>query len=154
MGRRIPKLVWIVAIAMVAVAAGAAHNELLGPVIRADPIRADDPLTVRFVVFNPAFAITLHNVDMTCLPLSLSGHGRDGRTWNARGEDFPLNVDVDVGPRMRFEYTCPIANTGFAGPVARVTAKIAIAYTRFGHRAQAMSGMLTWDSASRVWVGH
>jgi len=153
MGRRIPKLAWLAAIVVIAVIAGAAHNELLGPVIRADPIPADDPLTIRFVLFNPAFTVTLRNVDMTCLPQSLSGYAKDGRAWIARGENFPLNVDLDVGPRMRYEYTCPINDAGFAGPVRRVTAKIAIAYTRFGRRAHAMSGMLTWDSASRVWVG-
>jgi hypothetical protein len=139
-------------VVLIAIAAGAIHNELLGPVIRADPIRADDPLTIRFVLFNPAFTVALRNVDMSCVPLSLSGHGKDGRAWTAHGQSFPLNVDIDVGPRAAFEYTCPIKDTGFPGAVTNVTAQIAMRYTRFGRRDQAVSGILAWDSASRVWT--
>jgi hypothetical protein len=139
-------------VVLIAIAAGAIHNELLGPVIRADPIRADDPLTIRFVLFNPAFTVALKNVDMACVPLSLSGHGKDGHAWTAHGQSFPLNVDIDVGPRMAFEYTCPIKDTGFPGAVTNVTAEIAMRYTRFGRRNQATSGALAWDSTSRVWT--
>jgi hypothetical protein len=139
-------------VVLIAIAAGAIHNELLGPVIRADPIRADDPLTIRFVLFNPAFTVALRNVDMSCVPLSLSGHGKDGRAWTAHGQSFPLNVDIDVGPRAAFEYTCPIKDTGFPGAVTNVTAQIAMRYTRFGRRDQAVSGILAWDSTSRVWT--
>jgi hypothetical protein len=136
----------------IAIAAGAIHNELLGPVFRADPIRADDPLTIRFAIFNPAFTVTLRNVDMNCVPLSLSGHGKDGRAWTAHGQVFPLNVDIDIGPRAAFEYTCPIKASGFPGVVTDVTAQIAIRYTRLGRRDRAVSGALAWDSASRVWT--
>jgi hypothetical protein len=146
------KRILLVAAAFLLIAAGAVHNELLGPVIHADPIRADDPLTIRFVLFNPAFTATLRNVDMICVPQSLSGHGKDGRAWTAHAQPFPLNVDIDVGPRMAFEYTCPIEDTGFPGVVTNVTAQIAIRYTRFGRREQAMSGTLAWDSVSRVWT--
>ena len=146
------KRILLVAAAFLLIAAGAVHNELLGPVIRADPIRADDPLTIRFVLFNPAFTVTLRNVDLNCVPLSLSGRGKDGRAWTAHGQSFPLNVDVDIGPRAAFEYTCPIKDTGFPGAVTHVTAEIATRYTRFGRRDQAVSGMLAWDSASRVWT--
>jgi hypothetical protein len=139
-------------VVLIAIAAGAIHNELLGPVIRADPIRADDPLTIRFVLFNPAFTVALKNVDMACVPLSLSGHGKDGQAWTAHGQSFPLNVDIDVGPRAAFEYTCPIKDTGFPGAVTNVTAEIAMRYTRFGRRDQAVSGILAWDSTSRVWT--
>ncbi|HEX4371002.1 MAG TPA: hypothetical protein VH019_06620 [Rhizomicrobium sp.] len=137
---------------VIALAAGAIHNELLGPVIHADPIRADDPLTIRFVLFNPAFTVTLRNVDMNCVPLSLNGRGKDGRAWTAHGQPFPLNVDIDIGPRAAFEYTCPIQDSGFPGAVTTVMAQIAIRYTRFGRRDQATSGTLAWDSASRVWT--
>src|ERR1700744_2077918 len=99
------KRILLVAAAFLLIAGGAIHNELLGPVIHADPIRADDPLTIRFVLFNPAFTVTLKNVDMTCVPLSLSGRSKDGRAWTARGQSFPLNMDVDVLPRGAFEYT-------------------------------------------------
>jgi hypothetical protein len=136
---------------VVALAAGAVHNELLGPVIHADPIRANDPLTIRFVLFNPAFTVTLRNVDMSCVPLSLNGHGKNG-AWTAHGQPFPLDMDIDIGPRMAFEYTCPIEDTGFPGAVTNVTAQIAIRYTRFGRRDRAMSSTLAWDSASRVWT--
>jgi len=136
---------------VIAIAAGAVHNELLGPVIRAVPIRADDPLTIRFAIFNPAFTVTLKNVDMSCVPLSLNGHGKNG-AWTARAQNFPLNMDIDIGPRMAFEYTCPIKATDLPGPVDSVTAQIAIRYTRFGHRDRAVSGALAWDSASRVWT--
>jgi hypothetical protein len=139
-------------VVLITIAAGAIHNELLGPEIRADPIRADDPLTIRFVLFNPAFTVALKNVDMACVPLSLNGHGKDGRAWTAHGQTFPLNVDIDVGPRAAFEYTCPIKDTGFPGAATNVTAQIAIRYTRFGHRDEAISGTLAWDSASRVWM--
>ena len=142
----------LAAAAVLAIAAGAVHNELLGPVIHADPIRADDPLTIRFVLFNPAFTVTLRNVDMNCVPLSIGGHGKDGRAWTAHGQVFPLNVDIDIGPRAAFEYTCPIKDTGFPGAVTNVTAEIAIRYTRFGRRDQATSQPLAWDSASRVWT--
>jgi len=138
-------------VVLIAIAAGAIHNELLGPVIRADPIRADDPLTIRFVLFNPAFTVTLKNVDMNCVPLSLSGHGKNGHAWTAHGQSFPLNVDIDVGPRAAFEYTCPI-KSAIEGSVDNVRAQIAIRYTRFGRRDQAVSGALIWDSASRVWT--
>jgi hypothetical protein len=146
------KRILLVAAAFLLIAAGAIHNELLGPVIHADPIRADDPLTIRFVLFNPAFTVALKNVDMNCLPLSLGGHGKDGRAWTAHGQPFPLNVDIDVSPRAAFEYTCPIKDTGFPGAVTNVTAQIAIRYTRFEHRDRAVSGPLAWDSASRVWT--
>jgi hypothetical protein len=145
------KRILLVAAAFLLIAAGAVHNELLGPVIHADPIRADDPLTIRFVLFNPAFTVSLRNVDMNCVPLSLSGH-KDGQAWTAHGQVFPLNVDIDVGPRAAFEYTCPIKDTGFPSRVTNVTAEITIRYTRFGRRDQAVSGILAWDSASRVWT--
>jgi hypothetical protein len=151
-GKQYRKRIIFAAAIVIALAAGAVHNELLGPVIRADPIRADDPLTIRFVLFNPAFTATLKNVDMSCVPRSLSGHGKDGRAWTAHAQPFPLNVDIDVGPRAAFEYTCPIKDTGFPGTVTNVTAEIAIRYTRFGRRDQAVSGILAWDSASRVWA--
>ena len=138
--------------ALLILGAGAVRNELLGPVIRAVPIAAPDPLTIRFAVFNPAFKVTVKNLDMVCRPLALSGHGPDGKSWTAHGQDFPLNVDIDVGPRMAFEYTCPIKDTGFAGPVDRVNARIALRYTRFGRSRQAISDMLSWDRASRVWT--
>jgi len=146
------KRILLVAAAFLLVAGGAIHNELLGPVIRADPIRADDPLTIRFAIFNPAFTVTLRNVDMNCVPLSLSGHDKDGRAWTARGQPFPLNVDIDIGPRMAFEYTCPIKSGPLPGAVDNVTAQIAIRYTRLGRRDQTVSGALAWDSASRVWT--
>jgi hypothetical protein len=146
------KRILLVAAAFLVIAGGAVHNELLGPAIHADPIRADDPLTIRFVLFNPAFTVTLKNVDMNCVPLSLSGHGKDGHAWTAPGQSFPLNVDIDVGPRMAFEYTCPIKAADLPGPVNNVTARIAIRYTRFGRRDQDLSSTLAWDSASRVWT--
>lgn len=146
------KRILLIAAAFLLIAAGAVHNELLGPVINADPIRVDDPLTIRFVLFNPAFTVTLKNVDMACVPLSLSGHGKDGHAWTAHGQSFPLNVDIDVGPRAAFEYTCPIKDTGFPGAVTSVTAEIALRYTRFGRREAATSPMLAWDTASRVWT--
>lgn len=137
---------------VIVVAAGAIHNELLGPVIRAVPIRANDPLTIRFAIFNPAFTVTLRNVDMTCVPQILTGHGKDGHAWKAPGQAFPLDVDLDVPPRMAFEYTCPILDTGFPGPVDAVSARIAIRYTRLGQRNQAMSRTLHWNGSSRVWT--
>ena len=155
-----PKQNWkryiLAAAVVIVVAAGAIHNELLGPVIRADPIRADDPLTIRFVLFNPAFTVTLRNVDMNCVPLSLDGRGKSGHPWTARAQNFPLDVDIDIGPRMAFEYTCPIKSGPLPGAVDNVTAQIAIRYTRFGRRGQAISSTLAWDSASRVWTvaGH
>jgi hypothetical protein len=145
------KAILLVAAAFILLAGGAIHNEFLGPVIRADPIRADDPLTIRFVLFNPAFTVALKNVDMICVPLSLKGHGKDGRAWTAQGQAFPLNMDIDVGPRMRFEYTCPITAT-LPGQPDSVTAQIAVRYTRLGRRSHALSGTLAWDSASRVWT--
>ncbi|HUO01703.1 MAG TPA: hypothetical protein VMU31_02915 [Rhizomicrobium sp.] len=137
---------------LILVAAGAVHNELLGPVIRAVPIRADDPLTVRFAVFNPAFTVTLKNVDMTCMPLTLAGRGRNGQAWTAQGRPFPLNVDLDVGPRQAFEYTCPIDTAASPDSLDHVTADIAVRYTRFGRRERMISGTLNWGSASRVWT--
>jgi hypothetical protein len=89
------KRILLVVAAFLLIAGGAVHNELLGPVIRADPIRADDPLTIRFAIFNPAFTVTLRNVDMSCVPLDLSGHGKDGHAWAARAQPFPLNMDID-----------------------------------------------------------
>jgi hypothetical protein len=145
------RAILLAAAAFVLLAGGAIHNELLGPVIRADPIRADDPLTIRFVLFNPAFTVTLKNVDMTCVPLSLKGHGKDGRAWTAQGQPFPLDVDIDVGPRMAFEYTCPITATA-PGAIDSVTAQIAVRFSRLGRRDQTVSGTLAWDSASRVWT--
>jgi hypothetical protein len=146
------KRILLVVAAFLLIAGGAVHNELLGPVIHAVPIRADDPLTIRFAIFNPAFTVTLKNVDMSCVPLSLQGRGKDDHAWMARAQPFPLNMDIDIGPRMAFEYTCPIKDAGFPGAVTSVTAEIAIRYTRFGRREQATSGTLAWDSASRVWT--
>jgi hypothetical protein len=151
MGRH-RKIYLVAGLVAAMIVAGAIHNELLGPVIRADPIRADDPLTIRFAVFNPAFTLTLRNVDMTCLPQALIGHGKDGHAWKAPGQAFPLNVDLDVPPRMAFEYTCPIQDTGFPGPVDTASARIAIRYTRLGQRHQAISRTLDWDASSRVWT--
>lgn len=142
----------LVAAALVALAGGAIHNELLGPVIRAVPIRADDPLTIRFAVFNPAFTVTLRNVDMICEPQSLMGRRKNGGSWKAQGQAFPLDVNLDIPPRMAFEYTCPIDDTGFPGPVDTVNARIALRYTRFGVRERAMSRSLDWNSTSRVWT--
>ena len=152
MGRRIPKFVWIVAIAALVMLAGAVRNELLGPRIRAVPIRNDDPFTIRFAIFNPAFALTFRNVDMTCQPLRIEGHDKEGRAWEAAAAPFPLNVDIDLRPRMAFEYTCPVTSSAAPQAVTRVEAQIAIRYTRFGHRAQAMPATLAWDSASRAWT--
>ena len=152
MGRRIPKLAWIAGIAVLVMLAGAVRNELLGPRIRAFPIRTDDPFTIRFGIFNPAFTLTFRDIDMTCLPLRIEGHGKDGRAWDATGQPFPLNVSVDLGPRMAYEYTCPIKSSAAPGRVTHVEAKIAIRYTRFGHRAQSMSGALDWDSGTRAWT--
>jgi hypothetical protein len=146
------KRILLVVAAFLLIAGGAVHNELLGPVIHAVPIRADDPLTIRFAIFNPAFTVTLKNVDMSCVPLNLSGHGKDGHAWAARAQPFPLNMDIDIGPRMAFEYTCPIKAAALPGSPDNVTAQIAIRYTRFGRRDQAISGTLAWDSASRVWT--
>lgn len=137
--------------ALIAVVAGAVHNELLGPRIRAVPIRADDPMTVRFAIFNPAFTVTLKDVDMTCVPLTIQGHGKDGRAWTAKGQPFPLDVDIDLGPRMAFEYTCPI-NDNVSGKVDKMEVQVAVRYTRFGRRNQKLSQSLAWDSASRVWT--
>jgi hypothetical protein len=138
--------------ALLILGAGAVGNELLGPVIRAVPIAAPDPLTICFAVFNPAFTVTLKNLDMVCRPLRLEGRDRNGKSWTARGQDFPLNVDIDVGPRMAFEYTCPIKDTGFTGTVDRVNARIALHYTRFGRSQQAISDTLSWDRISRTWT--
>lgn len=141
----------IVLAALIAIAAGAVHNEMLGPRVRADPIRADDPLTMRFAIFNPAFTVSLKNIDMTCVPLSIEGHDRSGHAWTAKAQSFPLDVDIDLGPRMAFEYTCPLAATP-ARQIDRVRAQVAVRYTRFGHRDETVSGTLAWDAASRVWT--
>ena len=50
-------------------------------------------LTIRFAVFNPAFTVTLKNIDMTCMPLALDGHSKDGRSWTAKSANFPLNME-------------------------------------------------------------
>ena len=142
----------VIAAFLVLAAAGAVRNELLGAVIRAVPTRADDPLlTIRFAVFNPAFTVTLRDVDMTCIPLSLSGHDKAGHAWTMKAAPFPLNVNMDVGPRMAFEYTCPI-EVKTPAPPQSVTVEIDTRFTRFGRRQRGASGMLAWDSASRVWT--
>lgn len=141
----------LVAAVLILIVAGAIHNEFLGPVIRAVPVRADDPLTIRFAIFNPAFTVTLKNVDMICVPLALKGHDKNGQAWTAKGASFPLDMDLDIGPRMAFEYTCPI-KAALSGAPDTVTARIATHYTRFGRREESVSGTLAWDSASRVWT--
>jgi hypothetical protein len=150
MGYGFRKIYWLAIIVVIAV--GAVRNELLGPRIHAVPRRNDDPFTIRFAVFNPAFTLTFRDLDMTCLPLRIEGHGKDGRAWNAAGQPFPLNVNVDLGPRMAYEYTCPIKSKASPEAVNRVEAQIATRYTRFGHRAQATPATLDWDSASRAWT--
>ena len=152
MGVRIPKIVWLAAIAVLVMLGGAVRNELLGPGIRAFPIRTDDPFTIRFGIVNPAFTLTFRDVDMTCLPLRIEGKSKDGRVWEATGQPFPLNVSVDLGPRMAYYYTCPIKSSAQPALVSHVEVKIAIRYTRFGHRAQSMSNMLDWDSGTRAWT--
>ena len=133
--------------ASIAVASGAVRNELLGPRIRAVPLPSADPFTLRFAVFNPAFTVLLKNIDMTCVPLDVQGRG-----WTADAPSFALDVDIDLGPRAEFEYTCPIKSSDAKGPVNRVEAKVAVQYTRFGQRKRAVSGTLAWDAASRVWT--
>ncbi|HKD47976.1 MAG TPA: hypothetical protein VKB67_09835 [Rhizomicrobium sp.] len=147
MGKRHGFWKLVAAAAVIAVAGGAVHNELLGPRVRSVALPSADPFTLRFAVFNPAFTVTLKNIDMACIPLGVYGNG-----WMAKAQPFPLNVDIDLGPRAEFEYTCPIASSNVKGPVKRVEAKVAIQYARFGQRRRAMSGTLAWDSASRVWT--
>ncbi|HWF63552.1 MAG TPA: hypothetical protein VN685_02950 [Rhizomicrobium sp.] len=152
MGYGFRKIHWLAIIAVIAVAAGAVRNELLGPRIHAVPRRNDDPFTIRFAVFNPAFTLTFRDIDMTCLPRRIEGHGKDGRAWDAAGQPFPLNVSIDLAPRMAYEYTCPIKSSASPQQVSRVEVQIITRYTRFGHRAQAKPVTLDWDSASRAWT--
>jgi hypothetical protein len=150
-GRKFRATYGLAAIAAIAVMAGAVRNELLGPRIRAVPLASADPFTLRFEVSNPAFTVSVKDIDMTCLPLTIAGHDGEGRAWTAKGEPFPLDMDVDLGPRMAFEYTCPFKSSA-KDRVDQVEAKVAVRYTRFGRREQAMSGTLAWDSATRVWT--
>jgi hypothetical protein len=105
---------------------------------------------LRFAIVNTAFTVTAKDVDITCLPARLEGHGADGRRWTAQGMAFPLNVAIDLPPRASFEYTCPIETT--AGPPDKVEADIEVRYTRFGRRAQFRAGPMSWDASSRVWM--
>src|SRR5581483_656727 len=135
MERGFSKIAWIATIAALVMLAGAIRNELLGPRIRAFPIRTDDPFTIRFAVFNPAFLLTFRDIDMTCRPLRLEGHGKDGRAWTATAKSFPLNVGIDLGPRMAYDYTCPIETGIPPEQVNHVEVQIATRYSRFDGRA-------------------
>jgi hypothetical protein len=136
--------------ALAIIAAGAIRNELLGPLIRPVPVMSNDPLTLPFTVFNPAFLVTLKDIDMTCENFRLLG--RAPSPWSAGAEPFPLDVDIDLGPRMAFEYTCPIKSRGIKRAVDKVDARVGVRYTRFGRREKNQSAILTWDSISKVWT--
>jgi hypothetical protein len=130
---------------------GALYNEARPPAIHAISMPHDDPGTLRFVISNPAFTITVKDVDLTCVPLESQTHtSKDGKP--AHAAPFVLNVDVDLPPRGAFEYTCPIKTEDFADAPGTLDAKIGVKYTKFGHRAQSWSDALTWDPASRVWT--
>lgn len=137
--------------ALVLIAGGALRNEWLGPQIRPVPVMSSDPLTLRFTIVNPAFLVRLKDIDMTCKPLRVGGHGARG-AWTAEAQDFPLDVDIDLGPRMAFEYTCPFKSAGIRGPIDRVEAEVALRYTRFGRREESRSAVMSWNSLTRVWT--
>lgn len=143
----------LIAAAVLAIATGAViHNELQPPAIATVPVTGDDPLTLRFSVSNPALVVAARNVDFVCLPLSVRGRGADGQTIVTRADPFPMKMDIDLGPGASFQYTCPIKGETLPAKVDRMTARVAVSYTRFGHRTETMSGLLSWDSQSRVWT--
>ena len=146
------KLVLLAVLALLAIAGAAAANEFAAPLILGVPVPGDDPLTLRFSVSNRGWLFAIHDIDFTCVPDQVKGQGADGKTLRVHGAPFPMNVDVDLGPRGSFQYTCPIQGPHLPARVDRIEAHVEMRYTRFGRRNEAHSAELIWDSRSRIWV--
>ena len=147
---RTGRLAGILAAALVI--GGALYNESRPPSLHSIAMPGDDPFTLRFAISNPAFTITMKDVDLSCVPMEARGHPtKDGKPA-LHATPFALNVDVDLPPRGAYEYTCPIRIEGAADATGTLDAKIGATYTRLGYRAKTWSRELSWDAASRTWT--
>ena len=146
------KLVFLAIIVLLAVAGGAAANEFAAPQVADVPVPGDDPLTLRFSVSNRGWLLGIQDVDFTCVPDQVRGRGADGKKIHVHGTPFPMNVDVDLGPRESFQYTCPIQGPHLPAEIDHIEAHVEMGYSRFGRRAHAHSGELIWDSQSKIWL--
>ncbi|HXR94323.1 MAG TPA: hypothetical protein VN718_00485 [Rhizomicrobium sp.] len=143
---------FLLAAILLVFAGGMAANEFAAPLVRGVPVPGDDPFTLRFAVSNRGWLLALHDVDFTCVPDQVKGRSADGKNVRVHGAPFPLNVDVDLGPRDAFQYTCPIQGPHLPAQVDHIEAHVEMAYTRFGRRSEAHSAELIWDSRSKVWI--
>ena len=106
------KAYYLAGLAVLVFLGGAGINELAPPQIESMPVPGDDPLTLRFAVSNRGFLTTIRDLDFTCVPDRIEGKDAGGAAFSARGEPFPLNVKLDLGPGASFQYTCPCWSTG------------------------------------------
>jgi len=145
-------LILLFAVIPLAVLGAAAGNEFAAPAIAGVPVPGDDPLTLRFAVSNRGFITTINDIDFTCVPDQVTGRDANGKAVRVHGAPFPLNVDIDLGPRASFQYTCPIQGPNLPAQVSRIEAHVEMRYTRFGQVSEAHSAELIWDSQSKVWL--
>lgn len=138
---------FLLLIALIALLAGAAANELRPPGVHAVAMPGDDALTLRFRVSNPAFLLAMTDMDFLCRPLLV-----ETRNAALKAEPFPLEVHVDLMPGASLEYTCPVIGRDRAAAAIKIRARVEVHYTRLGARRQARSGTLAWDSQSRAWT--
>ena len=146
------KPAFLLILALVLVAGGAAVTEFAPPEIKSVPVPGDEPLTLRFAVSNRGHLLTLRDVDFTCVPDQVKGRDATGAPVRVHGAPFPMNVDIDLGPRASYQYTCPIRGPHLPRQVDRIEAHVEMSYTSLGRRAEAHSGELIWDSQSKVWT--
>jgi hypothetical protein len=143
---------FLAAVIGIALAGGAALNELAPPHIESVPVPGDEPLTLRFSVSNRGHLLTLRDVDFTCVPDQVKGRDAQGQAVRVHGAPFPMNVNIDLGPGAAFQYTCPIKGPHLPEQVDRIEAHVEMSYTSSGRRSEAHSAELIWNSQSKVWV--
>ena len=145
---------WLLPAALVLIAAlgAGAAGEFAPPRIQAVPVPGDEPLTLRFAVSNRGFLRTFGDMDFTCVADSVTGRDAKGVRVTARGTSFPLNVNIDLGPRESFQYTCPIRGAHLPVQVDHIEAHVEAAYDSYGARANAHSPEFLWDAQSKAWV--
>ena len=142
----------LLAAVLLVIAGGATANEFAAPLITSVPLSGDETLTLRFAVANRGWLFTIHDVDFTCVPDQVTGRDATGGVVKVHGVAFPLNVDIDLGPRASFQYTCPIQGPHLPTEVEHIIAHVEMAYTRFGRRSEAHSAELIWDGQSKIWT--
>jgi hypothetical protein len=142
----------LTATALALILAAAMANELSAPAIDSVPVPGDAPLTLRFAVVNHAYLAAIHDIDFTCVPDQVKGRDAGGAAVRVHGVPFPMNVDIDLGPRASFQYTCPIQGPHLPAEVDRIEAHVELAYTSLGRRLHAHSAELIWDGQSRIWT--